>query len=108
MYVLGLLLLLLSFICPQILHWYHITVKVPVKDAKEGYTIGEGHGVYCRAESLKVSNLSTFAPEIPEKGCMLSILTPTKISKSCLVKLHLTSVQQPCHLIQLNVGKSDW
>ncbi|KAK8404824.1 hypothetical protein O3P69_001432 [Scylla paramamosain] len=38
----------------QILHWYHITIKVPVKDAAEGYTIGENQGVHCRAESLKV------------------------------------------------------
>ncbi|XP_050715973.1 UPF0687 protein C20orf27 homolog [Eriocheir sinensis] len=37
----------------QIRHWYHITLNVPVKDASEGYTIGEGHGVYCRAESIK-------------------------------------------------------
>ncbi|KAG0721313.1 UPF0687 protein C20orf27 [Chionoecetes opilio] len=38
----------------QILHWYHITVQLPLKDAGEGYVIGDKHGVYCEAVSLKV------------------------------------------------------
>lgn len=45
-------IIILAFL--QILHRYQITVRLPLKDASEGYEVGETHGVYCHAENLQV------------------------------------------------------
>ncbi|KAK7085125.1 hypothetical protein SK128_019210 [Halocaridina rubra] len=39
----------------QINHRYHIDVTLPVKDASDGYVVGDAPSVYCRGTDLQVT-----------------------------------------------------